>query len=174
MDKLIKARHYYKFNQDELSAYLDISRSYITMCENNKRTLPDKALKRLNLLNACWYNNQNTVSNLMVSTLLDSLSDHLIHFYKERHTECEQQLKKLRKERNEIADEYETNLNRYRALITLESRISSEDDHFDKQDKSWFQYNTGVIKKEIAKYWKELQMIDYRIKCIEKEIDGLA
>jgi len=169
MDKLLKVRWNYHLSQDEIAAYLGYSRSYINMCENNKRPFPDSVLERLQLLNYCWDNNQNTISKTSLNSILEDLSSHSYKFYKERLNECEAILIDLNNQKKSIEKEFEILQNRYRALITIESRLIDKE-KYNEQDKHWFQYNCGLVKKEISISEKQLFQLTYKIDCLNNEM----
>lgn len=172
MDKLLKARWNYDLSQDEIAAYLDYSRSYINMCENNKRPFPDSVLDRLKLLDYCWDNNQNSISKAALNSIHEEFTSHAQTFYKKRLKECDALLNDLNKQKTAIEKEVELLQNRYRALITIESRLIDKEWYTEK-DKHWFLYTCGLVKKEISPLGKELKILEYRIMCIQIEMEGL-
>jgi hypothetical protein len=124
------------------------------------------------LLNYCWDNNQNTISKTSLNSILEDLSSHSHKYYKERLNECEAILIDLNNQKKSIEKEFEILQNRYRALITIESRLIDKE-KYNEQDKHWFQYNCGLVKKEISSQGKELKLLEYRINILLIEMEGL-
>jgi hypothetical protein len=103
---------------------------------------------------------------------LEDLTTHSHTFYKERLKECEARLTDLNNQKNDFEKEFEIIQNRYRALITIESRLIDKG-WYNEQDKHWFLYNCGLVKKEISTKGRELKILEYRINSILIEMEGL-
>lgn len=170
MDKLVKARYYYRLSQEAIAVFLETSRSIVAMAEVNKRVLPTNSIDRLSFLLRCWGNNKNTESSLVLKQVEAELLKQIQGYRKQCLLDVQMRINTQRERILKEEQLYEEQANLLRSIVTLSSSHQIKSFDMREEDKFWLEHQLGRAKKDLIHQGKVVTELKVGLAILENEL----